>query len=165
MKVYICYDRYENNEWFNIYGVGTRKNEEIQKCKKEYLPKFISYGPDDCHSFQLQCVDMTTKEYDEFTNWIKEDQSLEYLGDDSSDLFKKMTEIYDHVGCTKYQNEILLSTDGCSDINDMVHNYGKRIGRDTQDENVYDEILEEITEMDEKDLYDKVLKQYIRNTY
>jgi hypothetical protein len=165
MKVYICYDRYERNEWFNIYGVGTRKNEEIQKCKTTYLPSFISYGPDDCHSFQLQVVDMTTQEYAEFKKWIEENQSLEDCGKESSELFKKMVEIYDHVGWAGHEREILISTDGCSDLVDLVHHYGRRLGRDTQDEDTFDELMDELTNMDDKELYDKALKQYIKDTY
>jgi hypothetical protein len=143
--------------------VGTRKNEEIQKCKKEYLPKFISYGPDDCHSFQLQVVNMTTQEYNNFKKWVEEEQSLEYLGDDSSDLFKKMVEIYDHVGCTKYQNEILISTDGCSDVVELPHFYGQMSHIDTSDEDVYDEIMERLC--DDNNFRDMVLKEYIRCNY
>ena len=53
MVVYICYDRYEHDEWINVEYIGTDKDESIRKVKEEILPDFLMYGPDDCHSFQL----------------------------------------------------------------------------------------------------------------
>ena len=51
MKVYICYDRYEHDEWFNVFYVDTNRDESIRHCKEIDLPDFLSCGPDDCHSF------------------------------------------------------------------------------------------------------------------
>ena len=161
MKVYITYDRYEHDEWFSIYSVGTRKHESIQKFKKEDLPSFICYGPDDCHSFQLQVVEMTKQEYLNFMKWIEDGQSL----DSPSDLYNKMVEIYDRSSLVKNQHEVLMCTDGCSDWTEIVDYYGRRTYRDTDDDDVRDEIWTELTDMDEKDLYEKVLKYYIRDTY
>lgn len=37
MKVYIVYDRYEYNEWFNVYSIGTNMDDMVRKCKEECL--------------------------------------------------------------------------------------------------------------------------------
>ena len=65
MNVYITYDRYERDEWYSLYGVETNKKRAIKKFLEEYLPDFLDYGPDDCHSFQLQKVILTAREYKE----------------------------------------------------------------------------------------------------
>jgi hypothetical protein len=162
MKVYIIYDRYERDEWFSIDYVGTDRNESIKKFKEECLPDFISYGPDDCHSYQLQEVEMTQEQYDTFTKWIKEGQSLENYGRESSDLFKFMVNLYDETGVVG-NTSVLLSTDGCSDYIDMIHFYGKSKGLDTEDDEVFEELQEEL--YNDEELYQKVLKKYIKKYY
>lgn len=79
MKVYIIYDRYENDEWFRVDYIGTDKSESNKKFKEKYLPEFLKYGPDDCHSYQLQEVEMTTEQYEQLLNWHDDPKmSLEY---------------------------------------------------------------------------------------
>lgn len=162
MKVYITYDRYERDEWYNIYHVSTDRDESIKHCKEEDLVNFISYGPDDCHSFQLQEVEMTKKQYDTLMKWIEEDQSLENYGADSSDFFKFMVDLFDETGVVGNTSTI-ISTDGCSDNNDIVHFYGSQKGLDTEDDDVYYDLEEEL--FNDEDLYEKVLKDYINKTY
>lgn len=168
MKVYITYDRYERDEWYSIYHIGLDRDESIRHCKEEDLPSFIEYGPDDCHSFQLQEVKMTKKEYDQFMKWYNEDQSLEDWGDESSDLYKKMFEICNRIGCVEDENEILISTDGCSDFYEIVRYYGvfykdKDIEDFDVDSDDFDDYREELYSDD--DLFVKVLKEYINDTY
>lgn len=158
MKVYITYDRYERNEWFNIYQITTKMS-EVKKDYKKNLFDFISYGPDDCHSFQVQIVEMTKQEYEQFMSWINEDQSLEDRGSNSSELFNKMVEIYEKVN----ENNTLLMTDGCSDNGDIIHYYGSKKGLDTDDDDIYYEVQEEL--LSDDDLFRKVLKNYINDTY
>lgn len=162
MKVYITYDRYERNEWFSIYHVSTDKRESIKHCKEEDLIDFISYGPDDCHSFQLQEVEMTEREYNTLLKWIEENQSLENHGDESSDFFKFMVDIYKRTGIVG-GSTILISTDGCTDNIDIVHYYGKKIGEDTSDDDIFYDIQELL--YDDEDIYLEVLKEYIKDTY
>lgn len=158
MKVYITYDRYEKDEWYNIYYVSTDREDSIRHCKETDLVDFISYGPDDCHSFQLQEVEMTPEEYETFKSWVDDDsQSLENYGDKSSDLFKKMVEIFDS------DSEVIISTDGCTDNVDIIHFYGNQKGLDTEDSDIYYDIEEEL--FNNQELYDKVLKDYINETY
>jgi hypothetical protein len=162
MKVYITYDRYERDEWYNIYHVSTDREESIRHCKEEDLVNFISYGPDDCHSFQLQEVEMTEEQYDTLMKWIEEEQSLENYGKESSDFFKFMVDLFDRTGVAGDTSRI-ISTDGCSDNADIVHYYGSQKGLDTKDDDVYYELEEEL--FDNEDLYKKVLKEYINATY
>ena len=164
MKVYITYDRYERDEWYNIFHVSTDKEESIKHCKEVDLPDFISYGPDDCHSFQIQEVEMTPEEYEQFMSWVEdENHTLDNYGDESSDLFKKMYEYFDRLGDPKFQSEIILSTDGCSDNVDIIHYYGRKKGLDTSDDDIYYDIEEEL--FNNEELYEKVLKDYINDTY
>lgn len=67
MEVYITYDRYEHDEWYDISWIGINKEQAIKQFKEQELPSFLEYGPDDCHSFQLVEVVMSTnsKEYDQ----------------------------------------------------------------------------------------------------
>ena len=158
MKVYITYDRYERDEWFNIYNISTRKTESIKHCREVDLYDFMSQGPDDCHSFQLQVVDMTKEEFKLFLGWYTENQSLENYGKESSNLFKKMVEIFDDSNDT-----CLIYTDGCSDYYDMIHYYGRKKGLDTSDDDIFYDLEEEL--MNDEELQEKILKEYIKNTY
>lgn len=162
MKVYITYDRYERDEWYNIYHISTGKDESIKHCKEKDLVDFISYGPDDCHSFQLQEVEMTEEQYKTLMKWIEEDQSLENYGDRSSDFFKFMVELFDETGDVEVL-ETIIFTDGCSDNVDIVHYYGNQKGLDTEDDDVYYDLSEEL--FDDEALYEKVLKDYINEIY
>lgn len=164
MTVYITYDRYEHNEWFSVYNIDTSLTRALKKFRTEDLPSFLGYGPDDCHSFQLQRVNMTKKEYEQLQSWMEDDtQTLENYGDRSSDFFKFMEEIYDRTGCTSSREDIICSTDGCSDLVELPHFYGQMSHQDTSDDDVYDEIMERL--QDDEELFKTVLKEYIRCNY
>lgn len=173
MKVYICFDRYERDEWYNVFFISTDRDESIRKCKEETLPDFLNYGPDDCHSFQLVEVEMFKKDYDRLLKWGNDpDQKLENFGDKSSDYFKWMCELYDLIGCVDQQYMILISTDGCSDYTEIVRYYSVFYkNKDIEDvsdyewvfSDEYDEYYEELTGDDE--LCEKVIKEYVRDTY
>lgn len=162
MKVYITYDRYERDEWFNIFRVGTDREESIRLCKEQDLVDFISYGPDDCHSFQLQEIEMTQEEYDQFKKWVEEDPNPENFGKSSSELFKFMVELFDSTGVMG-DDSVIISTDGCTDNVDVIHFYGKQKGLDTTDDDIYYDLEEEL--FNDEELYEKVLKEYINDVY
>lgn len=163
MKIYITYDRYENDEWYNIYNVDTNRENAVKHCKEVDLPKFLSYGPDDCHSFQLQEVEMTESEYQDFMRMINEDQSLENYGNDSSDLFMKMVEIYD-LPMGNRSPELIINTDGCSDIPEIIQYYAQQKGIEAEDfEDVEDDLQMELFGNDE--LLFKVIQEYVNDTY
>lgn len=166
MKVYITYDRYENNEWFNVYNITTCKRESIKHCKEVDLVDFINYGPDDCLSFQLQEVNLTKKQYEQLLEWDKDDtMSLEHP---DSPYYQFMCEIYENASSVRHQNEILISSYGCSDFYEIVTYYGVNYkGEDPEDfdsesDNFYD-YQEELC--DNEDLFIKITKEYINDTY
>ena len=64
MNIYITYDRYEHDEWFSVFHIETNKARAIKHFREIDLIDFICYGPDDCHSFQLQKVVLSKKEYE-----------------------------------------------------------------------------------------------------
>ena len=155
MKVYITYDRYEHNEWFNIFQITTKMS-EVRKEYKKNLIDFISYGPDDCHSYQIQIVDLTKEEYELLKNHIND--TIEYNEDECMELMEK---IYDECRWCHYPNSnCLVSTDGCSDNVDMIDFWIEYKGLD---ENDRDQIEEDI--YNDETLYQKVLKKYINHTF
>ena len=169
MKVYICYDRYEHDEWFNVFYVGTNRDESIRHCKEIDLPDFLSCGPDDCHSFQLEEVKLTKKQYEQLLNWYNDNtQSLEDYGDESSDYYNFMYDLYNG----KYETKTIISTDGCSDFCEVVRYYSvfyknkeveEVIGNNWFFTDECDEFSEELTSNEE--LCKKVTKEYVRDTY
>jgi hypothetical protein len=164
MKVYITYDRYERDEWYSVYNIDTSLTRSLKKFKEKDLPDFLMYGPDDCHSFQLQRVEVTKKEYEQLLSWMKDDtQTLENYGDDSSDFYKFIYNIYDRIGESRYRDEVIRSTDGCSDIVELPHFYGQMSHQDTSDEDIYDELMDKLC--DDEDLRNMVIKAYVRCNY
>lgn len=164
MKVYITYDRYENNEWFRVDHIETSLSRSLKHFREVDLPSFLKYGPDDCHSFVLQRVNITKKEYEQLLRWDKDpDQKLENYGDSSSDFFNFMVDLYDIVGCVDDEGNIICLTDGCSDIYELPHFYGLMSHQDTSDEDVYDRIMERLC--NDEDFCDMVVKEYIRCNY
>lgn len=167
MKVYIIYDRYENNEWFNIDYIGTRKSESIKKFKEVYLPSFICYGPDDCHSYQLQVVDMTKKEYEQLLEWDKSTSP----DPTSGPFYEFMCDVYDDCDWSN-PDSVLMCTDGCSEYQNIVRYYGivlKGLTNDVVDTDTwlftdeYDEYYEEL--MNDDDLFERMCKEYIKYTF
>ena len=152
MVVYLTYDRYEHNEWFNIYQITTRMS-EVKKEYKKNLIDFITYGPDDCHSYQIQVVELNKKEFELIKNHI--DDTIEE--DEDDELMKLMIQIYEN--CDEDSN-CLLFTDGCSDWVDMIDFWIEYKGLD---ENDRDQIEEDI--QNDETLFQKVLKKYINETY
>ena len=172
MKVYIIYDRYEHNEWFRVDYVGTKKSESIKMFKEKCLPDFLCYGPDDCHSYQLQVVEMTKKQYEQLIDWDNDNtQSLEDYGDESSHYYNFMKEVYEKCDWNRGGN-VLMCTDGCSDYSEIVRYYSvfyknKDIEEVSEYEWIfsdeYDEYYNELTSDD--DLCEKVIKEYVQDTY
>ncbi len=164
MKVYITYDRYEHNEWFSVDTIETSLKRSYKKFKEEDLPSFLEYGPDDCHMYQLQRVDMTKKEYEQLLSWMSDPtQSLEDYGDNSSDFYKFMCSIYDRSGCVDCE-DVICSTDGCSDFYEIIKFYGMMKGIDPEDfEDFEDELQEELCSDD--DLCHRVVLEYVKRNY
>lgn len=169
MKVYIIYDRYENDEWFYVYSIGTSMDDMVRKCKEECLPDFLEYGPDDCHSFQLVEVELTKKQYEQLLKWYKDDtQSLEYYGDESSDYYNFMCDLYDD----QFETETIISTDGCSDFYEIIKYYSVMYkNKEVEDVDdidwLYSDECEEFQEelFNDDELSRKVIREYVLDTY
>ena len=159
MKVYITYDRYEHDEWFNVFQI-TDSLDEVRKDYKKNLIDFISYGPDDCHSYQIQVVDMGKADYDHLKELIlNQEDTIE-----DGELYNIMVNIYNDCRWTHYPNSnCLLSTDGCSDNVDVVKFYMEENGLDPEDDDLYYENEEEL--FDNNALYQEMLAKYIDTTY
>jgi hypothetical protein len=160
MKVYITYDRYEHDEWFNVETIETSLTRSLKKFRTEDLPSFLKYGPDDCHSFVLQRVNMTKKEYEQLLEWDKDPN--QYL-DRPCDYYNFMCELYDRTGCVSNQSDVIQYTDGCSDVWELPHFYGLMSHQDTTDEDVYNSIMERL--FDDDNFCDMVVREYIRCRY
>lgn len=173
MRVYICYDRYEHNEWFNVYYVGTDREESVRHCKETDLPDFLCYGPDDCHSFQLVEVDIPEQMIKQLFDWKETIGCCENVEEDR-EYYNFMCDLYDDF----YNNDDMefigniISTDGCSDYYEIVRYYSVFYkNKDTEDvyehdfvfSDEFDEYMEEL--QDDDDLWEKVMKEYIQDTY
>ena len=158
MNVYIAYDRYEHDEWYSVYNIETNKQRAIKHFKEEDLPSFISYGPDDCHSFQLQRVVMTAKQYHRLCYLVENEGS--HTCDTSDELKDLLMSIFDE---NDFEVDTLMSTDGCSDIWDLVRYYCERNGGDCENDDDFEKAQEELFNNDE--LFENVLKEYIKIAY
>lgn len=166
MEVYITYDRtydrYDRNEWFYIYQI-TGKMSEVRKDLKNNLTDFIGSGPNDCHSYQIQVVNLTQDEVEKLKTKVQ--NPIEY-GDE---LYELMCKIYEKCDFGPTTANCLLSTDGCSDNVELVYFYMKEQGIDV--DNKTPEELEDLFYAYEKmvlsdnDLYNEALYKYIDENY
>ena len=154
MKVYITYDRYENDEWFYIYQITTKMS-EVKRDYKDNLKSFIEYGHDDCHGYQIQVVNLIKDEYELLKNYV--DDTIE-----NNAVDELMAKIYDECRWCHYPDtNCLLSPDGCSDFVEMIefwidsHN---NLGPED-----YDNIEAQL--QDDDKFFDKVLNSYIDKEY
>ena len=161
MNVYITYDRYEHNEWFQIYRVETNKKRALKLCKEVDLPKFIEYGPDDCHSFQLQKIEISKNDYKLLCELIKNNDVVECYGSKKSKLEEFMIDIYDK--CDWHGENVLLATDGCSDVYDAVKFYCEHNGLNYEDDDIRKQ-AEDIL-FNDNNKFSNVLKEYIKRHY
>ena len=74
MDVYLTYDRYEHNEWFYVYHIGTDYDNTYKSLIEENLFSFISCGPDDCHSFQMVKISISRNTYYKLRKWVNADE-------------------------------------------------------------------------------------------
>lgn len=155
MNVYITYDRYEHNEWFSVYHIETNKARAIKHCKEIDLPDFISYGPDDCHSFQLQKVSMTKAEYKRLCELV--DSTYE-----SRELDEIMEGIFEQ--CDWHgEGNCIIASDGCSDNVELIEYYCIKQGIEADDDDAIEAAQDELSTNEE--LYKAILREYITATY
>ncbi len=154
MNVYIAYDRYEHDEWYSIYNIETNRQRAIKHFKEIDLIDFISYGPDDCHSFQLQKVYMTKEQYKKLIEV--------YKNGSEEDVKDFMMQIYDEWE-EDFEVETIMSTDGCSDNFELIEFYCQSVGIEADDYDAIDEAEQKL--FNDEELYAKVLKEYIAMYY
>lgn len=108
-------------------------------------------------------VEMTKRDYNQLMKWFNDPtQSLENRGDNSSDYFKFMCQLYDLTG---QYNCCLISTDGCSDLYEIIKYYAQTKGiyaEDYADDVEYD-LQCELGEDD--DLCHEIICEYVRCNY
>lgn len=158
MKVYITYDRYSYEEWFNIYQATTDFN-EVKKDYKENLKTFIDSGPDDDHSFQIQEVYLGKRGLDLLLNLDIKPGDPFFVEQDREDLYWLMTKIYEESA----DYNCLLQTDGASDNANITRWWLEQQGLDPDDDDVYWNAEDELFGNDE--LYSEVLDKYIDAKY
>lgn len=167
MYVYITYDRYERNEWFSVSRIETNKARAMKSFVNEDLPDFIGYGPDDCHSFQLQRVWMSGKDHKKLC-WLIENEG--HLNKEQEEELKEiLIAIYDEDDTDDrfYDFETIYSTDGCSDNVELIDFYMANYDYEILDgEDEYD-TRDRISNLvyNNEELYNEVLKKYIKANY
>ena len=165
MDVYLTYDRYEHNEWFYVYHIDTNYDSAYKSLIEEDLFSFISYGPDDCHSFQMVKISVSRSTYYKLRKWVNADE----LDGEEQDKFDKfMTKVYQNY----FDCESLVFTDGQSDFFEIVQKVcgEEPIEEDYDSEEEYEKALteyenlkDELYSVDEK--FKEALRSHIANCY
>lgn len=158
MKVYITYDWYSYEEWFNIYQVTTDIN-VVKRDYKENLKTFISSGPDDDHHYQIQEVNLGQKGFGLLADLYIKPGDPFFVDKDREDIYWLMTKIYEEAD----GNNCLLQTDGASDNANITTWWLEQQGLDPNDDDVYWSAEEDL--FGNEDLYSEVLDKYIDATY
>lgn len=163
MNVYIAYDNYGSGESFTVFNVETNRERAIKHFRNVDLIDFLSVGPDDCHSMQLEKVIMTRAEYLAFCDLASGEQTVE----DGDELYEKLNDIFnetDYGWC-----ETILVSDGYSDFQELLniycHNNGFDVDCGTDMDKAYDTLIgntELIGELFRKHL---IRKYYISKTF
>ena len=156
MKVYITYDRYEHDEWFEVCYLGRDYDKAYSHCIEVDLPDFISCGPDDCHSFQLKELEMSEYMYRKLRKFVNA-ENLSYREQKTFDDL--MIRIHDG----EFEEEIILFTDGCSDNYEIIDYYCKSVGIEADDDDARYNVEEKL--FNDEELYLKVVKDYIKYNY
>lgn len=148
--VFINYTRYEHDEFIVIHHIGTDEDTSIQEFKKN-LKDFLSFGPDDCHSFRLVQVDLKNKDYNRLMKLPLED-SLE--GDDH-DFFVELSDDYD------FDCNLVCYEDNSGNY-EIVNMYCEDHNLDSDDDDVWDEVNDLLR--DDEDLYETYINKYVEST-
>ena len=61
---------------------------EVKKDYKKNLLDFLSYGPDDCHSYQIQIVDLTKEDYRLLSSQVG--KTIDYTNKEVYELMKRI---------------------------------------------------------------------------
>lgn len=87
--VYLIVSRYENDEFYGIYGASENKDDAI-KAWKMSLKNFFANGPDDCIVLSLVKCELSDADFNELSNHMKKyDEDSEYMYDENFIEFMK----------------------------------------------------------------------------
>lgn len=160
MNVYITYDRYEHDEWLSVHHIETNMQRAIKHFKEEDLPDFLEYGPDDCHSFQLQKIQMTKKQYERLCELVNAEAPSANYEDESAELKELLIRIFDED--EEFCVETIFQTDGCSDYWEMLKYYCEENGLLYDDDDEQEEAQERLQD---DELFKKTIREYIKAYY
>ena len=153
MKVYIIYDRYEHNEFITIYNIS-KSMKEFKKDYKDEIRSFLEMGPDDCHTFVGQIVNVNDDQLEVLEDyWNSEDP------DDSHPGFNLMEEIW-----SKNSSKNCLFMIDSYDNTKVFEEYMSEQHPDIEEEtDEWYELEEEFYDNDT--LYETELTKYIDRNY
>ncbi len=150
--IYITYDRYGRDEWYQVYHLDTNEEKAKKQFKEEALLNFVLYGPDDCHTFQLQRVVMSDYKYRQL-------RALVNAPDHEKELKEFLMDIYAENG---YEVETIYCTDGCSDAIETIKYYCAQNGLDYDNQDDQDAAYKAL---EDNELYAEMLQQHIAQAY
>ena len=150
MKVYIIYDRYEDNEFFQIYNI-CKSIDEVRQVYKQSLIDFLMDSPDDCHSFQCQEISVTDKDLKVLEDYMN--------GKESSRGYKLLEKIFEDSDFN-----CLFQTDGCTDNEEVFNEYMEKLYPDIdRDSDKWYDMQDEF--YSDEDLYETKLDRYLDKHY
>ena len=109
---------------------------------------------------------MTKKQYEQLLEWNNDpNMSLE---SESSSYYQFMCEVYDNCD---WDNDIIMGSDGCSEVPTIVRYYGLVKGLDSDVINEYDWIFTDEYDkyydelVNDDDLFERMCKEYIKYNF
>lgn len=164
MKVYLTYFRYDRGEEYSIYNLDTNLKRSWKSLKESDLPNFLGYGPDDVSQLYLVRCELTKSEVE-----VLKDSMTSSEGYDKKfyDLMKKIDreseELWNTTGDESW-SVVEFVCEYCRTfvLFDEMSPYYSTLDFDDEDE-----LKEQIQEIifDNDDLWDKILKKYIKMYY
>lgn len=164
MKVYLTYFRYDRGESYSVYHIDTNLNRSVKSWKKEDLPNFLGYGPDDVSQLYLVRCNLKKSEIQLIKDYMESDE--EY-NKDFYDLMERVHEDNEEFCCTtgdEVWEVVNFVCEYCrtyilySEMSEFI----PTLNFDDEDE-LRDQIQEII--FDDDDLWETVLKKYIEIYY
>ena len=137
--VYVVYDRYERDEFYQIYSLSLRPQ---KKKWRECVRDFLSFGPDDCHTLYVSRIVLDDDEYEKLTNYYVDSENGT-LDEYDEDWIKFMS---DHIYCNNREEQLYLFD--ISDIYEMGRFYLKDTGQNPDDEDELDSLIKKVFDDD-----------------
>ena len=152
MKVYIIYDRDECNEFFSIYSI-CKTFKQFKEVYKGDIKSFLEMGPDDCHTFIGQEINITKEQLQTLENYMEDEDNDDGTG------FSLMEEIYEQSNNTN----CLFSLDNYVNYEVFDHYMLMEHPDIDEDTEEWDEYQEQF--YDDDNLYETELEKYIDDNF